>query len=91
MNSTGVDGDLYSSTMDVLENLYSLVSPGGYVIFDDYPLPQSQRAIHDFFKKQGLDRDLLKFDRVTKEEQPVEFKGSGINHYAYFKKPATTK
>jgi hypothetical protein len=86
-----VDGDLYSSTMDVLENLYSLVSPGGYVIFDDYPLPQSQRAIHDFFKKQGLDRDLLKFDRVTKEEQPVEFKGSGINHYAYFKKPATTK
>ena len=91
MNSTGVDGDLYSSTMDVLENLYSLVSPGGYVIFDDYPLPQSQRAIHDFFKKQGLDRDLLKFDRFTKEEQPVEFKGSGINHYAYFKKPATTK
>jgi hypothetical protein len=86
-----VDGDLYSSTMDVLENLYSLVSPGGYVIFDDYPLPQSQRAILNFFQKQGLSRDLLKFDRVTKEERPPEFKGSGINQYAYFKKPATTK
>jgi hypothetical protein len=86
-----VDGDLYSSTMDVLENLYSLVSPGGYVIFDDYPLPQSQRAILDFFKRQGLDRDLLKFDRVTREETPDEFKGSGINHYAYFKKPVSKK
>jgi hypothetical protein len=82
-----VDGDLYSSTMDVLENLYSLVSPGGYVIFDDYPLPQSQRAILDFFKRQGLDRKLLKFDRITNEEKPAEFKGSGINQYAYFKKP----
>ncbi len=31
-----MDGDLYSSTMDALKYLYPKVSPGGYVIVDDY-------------------------------------------------------
>jgi hypothetical protein len=83
-----VDGDLYSSTMDVLESLYPMVTPGGYVIFDDYPLPQSQRAVHDFFKQWGLDTKLLKTDRVTEQYTPAEFPGdSTINKYAYFRKP----
>merc|ERR1719480_443944 len=30
-----IDGDLYTSTMDVLQNLYDKVSPGGFIIFDD--------------------------------------------------------
>merc|ERR1719240_1418000 len=68
-----VDGDLYSSTMDVLENLYPMVTPGGYVIFDDYPLPQSARAIYDFFKRWGLDTKLLKTDRITEQKTPPEF------------------
>lgn len=44
-----VDADLYSSTKDVLSNLYPLLSPGGYAIFDDYQnLPDCRRAIDDF-------------------------------------------
>jgi len=31
-----LDGDYYDSTMDVLKNLYDKVSPGGFVIIDDY-------------------------------------------------------
>lgn len=31
-----LDGDLYESTMDGLANLYLKVSPGGFVIVDDY-------------------------------------------------------
>ena len=31
-----VDGDMYSSTMDVLRAMYHRISPGGYVIIDDY-------------------------------------------------------
>ena len=31
-----LDGDLYQSTMDALSALYARVSPGGYVIVDDY-------------------------------------------------------
>ena len=30
------DGDLYESTQDILNNLYDKVSPGGFVIIDDY-------------------------------------------------------
>lgn len=83
-----VDGDLYSSTMDVLDNLYELVSPGGYIIFDDYPLPQSRRAIEDFFRAKKLDIEtLLKTDRITDEEKTEGHETDGINMNAYFQKP----
>jgi len=81
-----VDGDLYTSTMDVLRNLYDFVSPGGYIVFDDYALPQSRRAIEDFFKLKGLDLDLLKTDRVTPEDKSFDPR-SEINLNAYFQKP----
>ena len=31
-----IDGDLYSSYMDTLENLYDMVSKGGVIVFDDF-------------------------------------------------------
>jgi hypothetical protein len=48
-----LDGDMYSSTMDVLHAMYHKVSRGGYVIIDDYGhWPQCKLAIHDFFDGQ---------------------------------------
>jgi len=58
-----LDGDMYSSTMDVLNVFYDKVSSGGYVIIDDYGhWPQCKKAIHDFFdKERGMDiANLLK-------------------------------
>jgi O-methyltransferase len=50
-----LDGDLYSSTMDVLTALYHKVSPGGYVIVDDYgSWPECKRAVHDFIATNNL-------------------------------------
>ncbi len=44
-----LDGDMYESTMQVLDNLYNRVSPGGYVIVDDYgALANCRKAIEDF-------------------------------------------
>lgn len=43
-----LDGDLYESTMDALENLYGKLSPGGFVIIDDYLLPACREAVHEF-------------------------------------------
>ena len=43
-----LDGDLYESTMDSLGALYDKVSPGGFVIIDDYLLPKCKRAVEDF-------------------------------------------
>lgn len=44
-----VDGDLYSSTYEVLEYLYPLVTNGGFIIFDDYCIEESRLAVIDYF------------------------------------------
>ena len=64
-----LDGDLYESTINVLENLYPNLSPGGYVIVDDYNsllvLPQGGDRLprgarhHRRDPRDRLDRRLL--------------------------------
>jgi O-methyltransferase len=50
-----LDGDMYESTMDALTNLYDRLSPGGYVIVDDYgALNSCRQAVHDFLNSRGL-------------------------------------
>jgi len=44
-----LDGDLYSSTMDALGSLYPKLSPGGFLIVDDYGAVEGCRqAIEDY-------------------------------------------
>jgi O-methyltransferase len=60
-----MDGDMYSSTMDILNNLYDRVVVGGYVIIDDYGhWPQCRRAVHDFFEKRGQSHVLQKLNKI---------------------------
>lgn len=42
------DGDMYGSTMDVLNSLYTKVLDKGVIIVDDYCLGSCRLAIHDF-------------------------------------------
>jgi len=49
-----IDVDSYSATLEVLENLYDKVTPGGYIIFDDSGLPESLGAIKTFLQKRNL-------------------------------------
>jgi O-methyltransferase len=39
---------MYRSTISVLEALYDKVSPGGFIIVDDYALPPCKSAVADF-------------------------------------------
>jgi O-methyltransferase len=49
-----LDGDLYESTMDAL-TLYPKLSPGGFVIVDDYNTVKAcNDAIEDFRKERGI-------------------------------------
>ena len=58
-----VDGDLYSSTIDVLEALYDRVVRGGFVICDDYGVVlDSQRAVLDFRRKRGITKTMYAID-----------------------------
>lgn len=49
-----MDGDMYSSTISILDSLYHKVAPGGYIIIDDYGYwPQCKKAVHDWFDGHG--------------------------------------
>ena len=59
-----MDGDLYSSTREVLDALYDRVSPGGFVIADDYGfLPFCRQAVDDFRAEREIREPLLHVDR----------------------------
>jgi O-methyltransferase len=58
-----LDGDMYSSTMVALDALYDKVSPGGFVIVDDYgAVPACAEAIGDFREKHGITETLEDID-----------------------------
>ena len=57
-----LDGDLYESTMDGLTNLYDRLSPGGYVIVDDYSIPACRLAVEDFRRARGLTEEIVQID-----------------------------
>jgi hypothetical protein len=50
-----LDGDLYESTLVCLRNLYHHVSPGGFIVLDDYGLAGCKAATHEFLAEHGLD------------------------------------
>lgn len=50
-----LDGDLYESTIQALEALYPRLSPGGFVIVDDYgEIEQARKATDDFRARVGI-------------------------------------
>jgi len=57
-----LDGDMYGSTMDVLENLYDRLSIGGYLIVDDYSLKACKEAVHDFRRENKIKETINPID-----------------------------
>ncbi len=57
-----LDGDMYESTMDGLNNLYDKLSPGGFCIVDDYGLPGCKLAIDDYRKEHGITDVMIQVD-----------------------------
>lgn len=50
-----LDGDTYESTWTGLECLYPGLSPGGYVVIDDYQLiPECRQAVDDYRRRHGI-------------------------------------
>jgi len=58
-----VDGDWYSSTSDVLNNLYEQVEPGGRIQVDDYGYWEGcRRAVEEFQNGRGFKWQLHRID-----------------------------
>ncbi len=66
-----LDGDLYESTKVCLEHLYPRLSPGGFLIIDDYALTGCRKAVDEYFE--------------GKEFNPTPIEGGGGP--VYFRKP----
>ncbi|HTQ08054.1 MAG TPA: TylF/MycF/NovP-related O-methyltransferase [Polyangiaceae bacterium] len=60
-----LDGDYYESTMDALTNLYDKLSPGGYVVVDDYGENEwtyCAKAVDEFRRARGITAELVRVD-----------------------------
>ena len=57
-----LDGDMYQSTMEVLEALYDKLSINGYIIIDDYALKEARKAVDDFRAKRGITEEVIIID-----------------------------
>lgn len=58
-----LDGDLYQSTMDALSSLYPRLSPGGWVIVDDYwNSPPCHHAVNDYRRRNGIEEPIAVVD-----------------------------
>ncbi len=57
------DGDMYSSTIQILENLYPKLSVGGYCIIDDYgQIPNCRKAVDDYRREHGVTDEIIDID-----------------------------
>ena len=66
-----LDGDMYESTDDVLRSMYDRVSPGGYVIVDDYQLPSCKLAVDELRSRKRLRGSLQVRPGVWWQKPPV--------------------
>ncbi len=58
-----LDGDLYESTIQVLDGFYRKLSPGGFCIVDDYgAMPSCRAAVEDFRRDHVVSEPLVDID-----------------------------
>ena len=60
-----LDGDMYSSTMDALQALGHKVSPGGFIIVDDFgAVAGCRQAIADYRREKRIDAPIQDIDGI---------------------------
>jgi O-methyltransferase len=57
-----LDGGMYESTIAALRSLYHKISPGGFVILDDYGVRSCRQAVEDFRAEEGIVEPLCPID-----------------------------
>ncbi|MDZ4792726.1 MAG: TylF/MycF family methyltransferase [Bacteroidota bacterium] len=58
-----LDGDMYESTMDTLTALYPKLSPGGYIIIDDWgSVMGCRKAVEDYRRENNINEKMETID-----------------------------
>ena len=55
-----LDGDLYTSTIQVMDLLYDRVSLGGFIYVDDYAAAGCRKAVTEFRAKRNITTPIVK-------------------------------
>jgi hypothetical protein len=77
-----IDCDWYASVKCCLENLYDQVSPGGFIVLDDYyTYDGCTLAVHEFLARRGLPHRI--------ETVAGDWQGGEVYHGARFRKGPT--
>ena len=58
-----LDGDMFSSTIQVLEPLYDKLSVGGFIIIDDYNLKGAKSAVMKFRSDRNISSKIVEIDK----------------------------
>jgi hypothetical protein len=59
-----LDGDMYESTIVVLNHLYPKLSDGGIIIIDDWGLPNCRKAVEDYRAQHNITERIIDIDGV---------------------------
>ena len=54
-----LDADSYEGTLDILTAMYHLLSPGGFVLVDDFHLVGARQAVRQFRKERDIREPML--------------------------------
>jgi O-methyltransferase len=58
-----LDADLYQSTTEAIHALYPKLSPGGYIIVDDYShIAACRHAVDDYRTERGITEEIVPVD-----------------------------
>lgn len=58
-----LDGDMYESTIQALDALYPRLSPGGYLIVDDYgAVPACRQAVQEYREQHNITEEIHRVD-----------------------------
>ena len=58
-----LDGDMYESTINALDNLYPKLSVGGYLIIDDFgAVPGCKKAVMDYRQQHNITEEIIDID-----------------------------
>ena len=60
-----MDGDMYSSTMSILDALYDKVMPGGFIVIDDFAIDVCREAVHDFRERHAITEPIEAIDDIA--------------------------
>ena len=57
-----MDGDMYQSTWETLDALYPKLSPGGFLIVDDYARDNCAKAVADYREEHRITEEVISVD-----------------------------